>query len=161
IARSPAPSGPGTALGRVDKAVQKVGEDIERLKFNTAIAEIMSLTTWLRGARKGMTAQQWVRSCRTLVLLVAPFEPFLAEELWELLGGEYSVHRQTWPRYDPAAIEETEIELPIQVNGKVRGKVTVSPSAGQDAVLAEALAVASVSAALGGGVPKRVVFVPG
>jgi len=75
------PSGPGIGLGRVDKAVRKVGEDIERLKFNTAIAEIMSLTSWLRDQRAGMTAQQWSRSCRTLVLLAAPFAPLLAEEL--------------------------------------------------------------------------------
>jgi len=161
IAESQAPSGPGTSPGRLDRAIKKVGEDIERLKFNTAIAEIMSLTSWLRGARENMTGQQWVQSCRKLVLMVAPFEPFLAEELWERLGGEYSVHSQPWPEYDPAAIAETEIELPIQVNGKLRGKVTVPSSAGQDAVLAAALAVAPVRDALGGSVPKRVVFVPG
>jgi leucyl-tRNA synthetase len=161
IVASPEPSGHGTDLGRLDKAIRKVGEDIERLKFNTAIAEIMSLTSWLRDERAKMTAQQWAGACRNLVLLIAPFEPFLAEELWHHLGGDYSVHNKPWPAYDPVAIADAEVELPIQVNGKVRGTVAVAATAGQDHVLAAALALPSVQDALHGGTPKRVVFVPG
>jgi leucyl-tRNA synthetase len=161
VTGSAVPSGPGTGLGRVDKAVRKVGEDIERLKFNTAIAEIMSLTTWLRDQRASMTAQQWSSSCRKLVLLTAPFAPFLAEELWKHLGGEYSVHAQRWPPYDPVAATDPEIELPVQVNGKLKGRVVVAATAGEDAVLAAALALAPVRDALGGTAPRRVVFVPG
>jgi leucyl-tRNA synthetase len=161
VVASPQPSGHGTDLRRLDKAIRKVGEDIERLKFNTAIAEIMSLTSWLRDERAKMTAQQWAGACRNLVLLVAPFEPFLAEELWHHLGGDYSVHNQPWPAYDPAAIADAEVELPIQVNGKVRGTVTVGATASQDRVLAAALTLPSVQDALRGGTPRRVVFVPG
>jgi leucyl-tRNA synthetase len=161
VVNSPAPSGPGVALGRLDKAVHKVGEHIERLKFNTAIAEIMSLTAWLRGERVNMTAEQWAGACRTLVLLVAPFEPFLAEELWDHLGGRYSVHTQAWPAYDPAALADAETELPVQVNGKVRGRITVPAGASQDSVVASALGLPQVSAALEGAIPARVVYVPG
>ncbi|HEY5985295.1 MAG TPA: class I tRNA ligase family protein, partial [Streptosporangiaceae bacterium] len=161
VANSPVPDGPGADVGRVDKAIRTVGEDIERLKFNTAIAEIMSLTAWLRGERPNMTAQQWADACRKLVLLAAPFQPFLAEELWNHLGGEYSVHNQPWPGYDPQALAEAEIELPVQVNGRVRGKVTVPAAASQDTVLAAALALAPVQDALSGGAPRRIVFVPG
>ncbi len=161
VVNSPAPSGRGTDLGRLDKAIRKVGEHIERLKFNTAIAEIMSLTSWLRDERANMTTQQWPGACRKLVLLVAPFEPFLAEELWDHLGGEYSVHSQPWPAYDAAAIADAEIELPIQVNGKVRGMVTVPATASEGSVLAVALTLAPVQDALRGGTPRRVVFVPG
>ena len=161
IVNSPVPSGPGADLRRLDRAVHKVGTDIERLKFNTAIAEIMSLSNWLRDEREKMTTPQWAQACRTLVLLLAPFEPFMAEELWRHLGGGYSVHSQPWPGYDPAALVDDEIELPVKVNGKLRGKVTVPATADQQAALAAALALAPVSEALAGGTPKRVVFVPG
>jgi leucyl-tRNA synthetase len=161
VVNSPVPDGPGTGLGRIDRAIRKVGEDIERLKFNTAIAEIMSLASWLRGERANMTAKQWADARQKLVLLAAPFEPFLAEELWDHLGGEYSVHNQPWPTYDPTALADAEIELPVQVNGRVRGKMTVSAAASQDDVLAAALELAPVQQALGGSPPSRVVFVPG
>src|SRR5262249_21249051 len=161
IVNSPVPDGPGADLRRLDKAVHKVGTDIERLKFNTAIAEIMSLSNWLRDGGQKMTPPQWAQACRTLVLLLAPFEPFMAEELWRHLGGGYSVHSQPWPGYDPGALVDDEIELPVQVNGKLRGKVTVLATADQQAALAAALALAPVTDALAGGTPKRVVFVPG
>jgi leucyl-tRNA synthetase len=161
VAGSPAPAGPGADLRRLDRAVHKVGTDIERLKFNTAIAEIMSLSNWLRDGRENMTTRQWAQACRTLVLLLAPFEPFMAEELWQHLGGDYSVHNQPWPAYDPAALADDEIELRVQVNGKLRGKVTVAATADQQTALGAALALAPVRNALAGGTPKRVVFVPG
>ena len=161
IVNSAAPDGPGAGVQRLDQAVHKVGTDIGRLKFHTAIAEIMSLSNWLRDEREKMTGPQWAQACRTLVLLLAPFEPFMAEELWQHLGGDYSVHNQAWPGYDPAALIDDEIELPVQVNGKLRGRVTVPATAGQQTVLAAALALASINDALAGGTPRRVVFVPG
>jgi len=161
IVSSPAPSGPGADLRRLDRAVHKVGTDIERLKFNTAIAEIMSLSNWMRDERERMTTPQWAQACRMLVLLLAPFEPFMAEELWQHLGGDYSVHNQPWPAYDPAALADDEIELRVQVNGKLRGKVMVAATAEQQPALGAALALAPVRNALAGGTPKRAVFVPG
>lgn len=156
-----APSGPGSDLRRLHQAIHKVGEDIERLKFNTAIAEIMSASNWMRDEHPTMTAEQWHQACRTLVLLVAPFEPFLAEELWDQLGEDYSVHNQSWPTYDPAALLDDVVELPVQVNGKLRATITVPVGADQPAALAAAMAIAAVSDALGGAPPKRVIFVPG
>jgi leucyl-tRNA synthetase len=156
-----APSGPGSDLRRLNRAIRKVGDDIERLKFNTAIAEIMSLSNWMRDEHPTMTADQWLDACRTLVLLVAPFEPFLAEELWQLLGGDYSVHNQSWPEYDPAALLDDVVELPVQVNGKLRTTITIPAGADQAAALTAAMAIAAVSDALGGSAPKRVIFVPG
>jgi leucyl-tRNA synthetase len=161
IVKSPGPEGHGTDLRRLDKAVHKVAADIERLKFNTAIAEIMALSNWLRDEREEMTGPQWARACRTLVLLLAPFEPFIAEDLWQHLGGGYSVHSQPWPAYDPAALVDAEIELPVQVNGKLRGRVMVPATADQQAALTAALAITSVNDTLAGRTPKRVVFVPG
>lgn len=155
------PSGPGADLRRIDRAIHKVGQDIERLKFNTAIAEIMSLSNWMRDERESMTADQWMQARRSLVLLVAPFEPFMAEDLWAFLGGEYSVHGQPWPKYDEAALAEEQISVPVQVNGKLRGTVKVAPAADQESVLAAALQLEPVGEALGGAEPRRVVFVPG
>ena len=146
---------------RLDRAIHKIGKDIERLKFNTAIAELMSFSNWLRDGRENMTTRQWAQACRTLVRLLAPFEPFLAEELWQHLGGDYSVHNQPWPAYHPAALADDEIELRVQVNGKLRGKVTVAATADQQTALGAALALAPVRNALAGGTPKRIVFVPG
>ncbi|SEG74546.1 leucyl-tRNA synthetase [Thermomonospora echinospora] len=160
LVRTATSGGPGADMRRIDRAVYKVGKDIERLKFNTAIAEIMSLTNWLRDERKRMTADQWDQARRTLVLLIAPFEPFLAEELWEYLGGDYSVHQQRWPAYDPRALVEDEVELPIQINGKARGTVVVPADSAQDDVVAAALKVNSVVDALGGATPRRVVYIP-
>jgi leucyl-tRNA synthetase len=155
------PHGPGADLRRLDAAVRKVGQDFERLKFNTAVAELMSLTNWMRDEREAMTADQWLHVRRTLILLLAPFEPFLAEELWEVLGGDYSVHAQPWPTYDEAALAEGHVELPVQVNGKKRGVVLVPPTADEAEVLAAAHGVDAVRDALGGQDPRRVIFVPG
>jgi leucyl-tRNA synthetase len=161
VVNAPPPAGAGTDLRRLDQTVHKVGTDIARLKFNTAIAEVMSLTNWLRDERANMTAGQWAQACRTLVLLLAPFEPFMAEELWQHLGGTYSVHSQPWPPSDPGALAGDEIELRVQVNGKLRGKAIVPATADEQTALAAALALAPVRNALAGSSPKRVVFVPG
>jgi leucyl-tRNA synthetase len=161
VVNTPEPSGPGADLRRIDKAIRKVGDDIQRLKFNTAVAEIMSLSTWLRDERENMTAEQWAYARRTLTLLIAPFEPFMAEDLWSLQGGKYSVHNQQWPQYDPAALVEDEIEVPVQVNGKLRGTITVPAGADQAIALSKALEIKSVQDALHGGEPKRVIFVAG
>jgi leucyl-tRNA synthetase len=85
----------------------------------------------------------------------------MAEELWQHLGGDYSVHNQPWPAYDPGALADDEIELRVQVNGKLRGKVMVAATADQQTALGAALALPPVRHALAGGTPKRVVFVPG
>lgn len=82
------PSGPGGVdMSRLDRAIHKIGKDIEALKFNTAIAELMSLSNWFRDEYAAMNNEEWDRTRRTFALLLAPLEPFLAEELWEQLGA--------------------------------------------------------------------------
>jgi len=156
------PRGPGDVdLRALDQAVHKVSQDIENLKFNTAIAELMSLTNWLRGVADEMNAQEWQRASRVLVLLLAPIEPFLAEELWSRLGGHDSVHVQQWPTYDSAALITDMVTLPIQINGKVRGTIEVERTADEQTVIERVLAEEPVWQALGGAPPRRVVYVPG
>lgn len=151
----------GVDMRALDRAVHKVGLDIERLKFNTAIAELMSLTNWLRGAAEEMNATEWSRACYVLVRLLAPFEPFLAEELWSRFGGEGSVHVQPWPNYDASALVSETVTLPIQVDGKVRATITVDLDADEHVVVDMALSEDSVRQALGGSQPHRIVYVPG
>jgi leucyl-tRNA synthetase len=151
----------GVDCRRLDQAIHKVGQDIESLKFNTAIAELMSLANWLRDAAGQLSAAEWDRARRVLVLLLAPVEPFLAEELWSRFGETGSVHAQPWPAYDPAALVPDTVILPVQVNGKVCGRIDTDPAAVQQTVVDLALAVPAVRAALGDAPPSRVVYVPG
>ena len=110
----------------VDRAIDKVGHDIENLKFNTAIAELMSLANWLRDSASRMNDAEWNHARRIIVLLLAPIAPFLAEELWSRFGEPESVHRQRWPAPDPAALIPDPVTIPVQVNGRLR-QVEVGP----------------------------------
>ncbi len=157
-----APSGSGVADDRpIHRAIHKIGHDIERLKFNTAIAELMSLSNWLRDVAAEMDRDQFADACRTLVRLLAPIEPFLAEELWSRLGQEPSVHAQSWPTYDARALEDDRVPLPVQVNGKVRATINVDRVAEERVVVELALAETQISHALSGASPSRIVYVPG
>jgi leucyl-tRNA synthetase len=158
----PSPGGPGgTDLRALDQAIDKVGHDIENLKFNTALAELMAAANWLRDSSGQMNHQEWNHARRIIVLLLAPLEPFLAEELWSLSGEPDSVHRQRWPVADPAALVAASVTIPVQVNGRVCGRVEVGPDAPEAEVTDAALALPAVREALGGGRPGRVVYVPG
>ncbi len=98
---------------------------------------------------------------RDLVLLLAPFAPYLAHELWEMLGEKGSLLRAPWPKYDPALAKEDEIEVPVQVNGKLRGLVRVSADAAQEVLQASALADEKVKALIAGKQIVKVIVVPG
>ena len=98
---------------------------------------------------------------RTLILLLAPFAPYLAHELWETLGERSNLLRAPWPKYDAALAKEEEIEIPVQINGKLRGKVVVAADAGEDVVVEAALADDKVKAAIAGKKIVKKIFVPG
>ena len=98
---------------------------------------------------------------RTFVLLLAPFAPYLAHELWESLGEKESLLKARWPKYDAALAKEEEAEIPVQVNGKLRGRVLVPADASQDLVQERALADEKVKAAIAGKQIVKVIFVPG
>lgn len=107
--------------------IKRVTEDLERFRFNTALAALMEFTNALMrhidGAVVGTPA--WQEAMRALVLMLAPLTPFIAEELWFRLGLPYSVHRQDWPTYQAALAAQDEVTVIVQVNGKVRDKLTV------------------------------------
>jgi len=145
------------------RAVKECTEDIEALKMNTYISTLMTLTRELeRHARTDVgRTSAFRRSLDTLILLLAPCTPHLAEELWANTGHEYSVHRQKWPAYDPAMAAAEEFELVVQVNGKVRARVTLPTAVSEEKVKEVALAQARVQEFLGGKAPRKMIYIPG
>jgi leucyl-tRNA synthetase len=143
----------------------KVTLDVERFQFNTAIAAMMELTNAAYDYRKAVTAGSrdlplLKEVAERLTLLLAPFTPHLSEELWGVVLGEPgSVHSAAWPVFDASAAAADEVELAVQVNGKVRGKVTVAVDLSQEDVIA--LAMTEVAGHIEGKEVKKVVVVPG
>ena len=136
-------------------AIAEASDDFEQRKYNVAIAKLMTLTNELMAARRAGVAGSAVgEALTTLQLLLAPICPFITEELWARLGQPGSVHAQAWPVADAALLVEDEVELVVQVNGKVRGRVTVA--AGADEATAVAAAEQAVADHLDGDVVKRI-----
>ncbi len=158
----------GAATTRaIHQTIRAVGERVEAMKFNTAIAALMELGNRF-GQIESIAKADWER----FVLLLAPFAPHLAEELWELAGhaGTFrpdtidpanvradTLAREKWPEFDPAKAAEDEVEIPVQVNGKLRAKVTVAADAAEDDVKAKALA--AVAKHVEGKDIKKVIYV--
>jgi leucyl-tRNA synthetase len=141
---------------KLHQTIKKVGEDIPRLSYNTAVAAMMEYMNTLRAGERTPRVDE----VRPLVQLVSPFAPHIAEELWSALGGTTSVFDGGWPSYDPALVAEDLVTIAVQVGGKTRGTVSVPRTATQDEVLAAAKADANIAKFITGPV-KRVVFVPG
>jgi leucyl-tRNA synthetase len=172
-AASPAPSEADRELRRaVHEAITAVQADLEgNLQFNTAISELMKLSNAMAGLIEQASPAVAQEALRNLLLLLAPFAPHLAEELWQKLGGDSnsggdsdsggSIHRQRWPVADASALVRDTIPLVIQVKGKVRGSLEVPADA--DSATLEQLALASDIAQkwLEGQAPRRVIVVPG
>ncbi len=108
-----------------------------------------------------MATTEWRAALRTMVLLMAPSTPYVAEELWEMLGGGYSVHTQTWPAYDEALAKDDFVELVIQINGKVRGKVTLPADATEAAAKNAVRSEDRIAAVLADVQIVREIYVPG
>ena len=152
------------ALRRIThKTIRSVTDDIKAFKFNTALAALMQLNNYMIKARESdvFGTPAWDEAQRTMVLLIAPLMPHVAEELWERLGGVYSVHQQNWPVYDPELAADELVTLVVQVNGKVRARLQVSPDITEESARAQALANENVQVFMNGRSPKKVVYVPG
>ena len=151
---------PHAALERaLHKTIRKVGEDIERMAFNTAISAMMEFVNEAYRARAIHKSQ-----AERFALILAPFAPHIAEELWRRLRGAGwtgSLAYEPWPTWDEALLEESQIEIPVQVNGKMAGKVVVASTADESAVKDAALADDKVKGRIGDGRIVKTIYVPG
>ena len=141
---------------KLHATIKKVGDDIPRLSYNTAIASMMEYMNTMRAGERTPRRSE----VEPLVQLAAPFAPHLAEELWEILGNTGSIFDSEWPRYDESMLGADEIEIAVQVNGKMRGRIRVATDVTQDAAFATAMADAGVAKFVVGE-PKKIVYVAG
>ncbi|HIG75401.1 MAG TPA: leucine--tRNA ligase [Bacteroidetes bacterium] len=143
-------------LRTLHATIQKVTDDVEGLRFNTAIAAMME---FVNAAYKWETVP--ASAAESFVLLLAPFAPHLAEELWARLGHETSLAYAEWPAYDESVLVEDEVEIAVQVNGKLRGTVTVPADADKSAILDAAKAEPNVQRHTEGKTVRKEIVVPG
>ena len=142
--------------------IRRVTDDVvERLHFNTAIAAVMELVSAAVPVTETAHPATLRETIDTILLLLAPFVPHIASELWEASGHADDLAIAAWPSADPAALARATVELPVQINGKVRARVTLPVDASSDDVLQAALADPRVQAQLGGRSVRKHVFVPG
>jgi leucyl-tRNA synthetase len=163
---------------KLHQTIKRVTDDFQgRWHFNTCISAIMELVNALytyeeEGARTPSSAGENNNSTgashsliaevqRDLVLLLAPFAPYLTHELWEMIGEKGSLLKATWPKYEAALAKEDELEIPVQINGKLRGRITVSADASEEEVIAFALADEKVRTFIAGKQVVKKIFVPG
>ncbi len=140
----------------LQKLIKKVGEDYEAMKFNTAIAAMMEFVNLIFRAGEISKGQ-----AERFVLLLSPMAPHIAEELWERLGHDESLAYEPWPAFDEQMIVEETLELPVQVNGKMRGRISVAADADEDAIVAAALADEKVAKFTEGKEIIKKIVVPG
>ena len=154
-------------LRKLHQTTAKITQDFEgRWHFNTCVAAIMELVNEIQGADAHLAAGEVPAPVlhellQTLVLLLAPFAPYLAAELWEELGGEGAVLRQPWPKSDPELAREDEIEIPVQINGKLVSLVRVPAGSDAKTIEAAALAEEKVKTRTAGRSVAKIIVVPG
>ncbi|HEY3474901.1 MAG TPA: class I tRNA ligase family protein, partial [Anaerolineales bacterium] len=149
-----------TLRRRVHQTLRRVTNDFENFEFNTIISALMELMNEMYKAREAGAAgtPQWEEATEIYLKMLAPVAPHIAEELWtNQLGKPYSVHQQQWPNVDEAAAKEDVIEIPVQVNGRVRDRILVPAEAGEDEIKAAALASDAVQKFLEGKEPKKII----
>jgi len=142
---------------RLHRTIAAVGDAIEGLQFNKAVAQLYELTTAIEKAKPSATR---LEAIRTLVLLIAPMAPHLAEECWSLVGGEGLIVDAAWPSFDSALLVEDQVTIAVQVNGKLRDTITLARGLDRAEVEARALASENVQRQLAGATPRKIIVVP-
>jgi leucyl-tRNA synthetase len=158
---SGAEADPGELERRTNRTVKKVTEDLEAFRFNTAIAALMEHTNYLLRIRGEVGEEQWNDALRTFVLVLAPFAPHHAEEMWAAVGEPYSVHEQAWPSWDESLIAAEQITLVVQVNGKLRDRIVVPADIAEEEAKELALSSTKVRPHVEGRELRKSVYVPG
>jgi leucyl-tRNA synthetase len=148
---------------KTHQTIKKVSEDVDgRFHFNTAIASVMELVNTIYGCDKGQEKPAVLREAiESVVRLLSPFVPHICEELWQRLGHDGGIEKQGWPTWDEAALVTSEIEIVVQVNGKVRGKIKVAVDTDNESLEKAALAEQNVARFIEGKQVRKVICVPG
>jgi leucyl-tRNA synthetase len=148
---------------KTHQVIRKVGDDLASFSFNTAVAALMELRNAVLDAQRSAAVSRfaWEEAVTNLLLLLAPIAPHISEELWAKRGFRYSIHQEAWPAWDEEIAREDTITLIVQVNGKVRAKIEVSPDISSAEAQQIALAAESIQGWLAGKTPRKVVVVPG
>ncbi|MBI1916382.1 MAG: leucine--tRNA ligase [Planctomycetes bacterium] len=141
---------------KLHQTIKKVTEDLDGMRFNTAIAAMMEFTNHVTKLEVRPRV-----ALEPFVLLLSPFAPHIAEELWQALGGAETLAYEPWPKYDPELVKEEEIVVPVQINGKVRTKLTVAAGIDKESLEKTALADERVRELIAGKQVKKVIVVPG
>jgi leucyl-tRNA synthetase len=142
---------------KLHRTIAAVGEAIEALQFNKAVAQLYELTTAIEKAKPSATKAE---AGRTLVKLIAPMAPHLAEECWALLGEREMIAEAPWPNFDPSLLIDDQVTLAVQVNGKLRDTLVAPRGLDRAAVEELALASGNVQRQLAGAEPRKIIVVP-
>jgi leucyl-tRNA synthetase len=153
--------GPALELRRAaHRAIVSVTDDLEALRFNRAVARVYELANAISGADAGVSGAVRREALETIVLLIGPMMPHLADTCWQSLGHDELVVDTPWPKADPDLVRSDSVTIGVQVNGKLRGEIEIPRNADQKSVEAAALALDGVVRALDGKPPRRVIVVP-
>ncbi len=144
-------------VGEMNRIIKKVSADIEDMKFNTAIAALMALINSI-GELDGKVTRG---ELKTILLLLSPFAPHLCEEMWEMMGFGGTINDQSWPQYDEAKCVDNEIEIVVQVNGKIRARMKIANDEAQDSVIAKAKADEKIAGEISGKTIVKELYVKG
>lgn len=143
-------------ISMLHQTIQKVGDDIEVMHFNTAVSQMMQLLNDL-AKQESISKETYI----ALLQLLAPFAPHMTEELWSRLGGQGSIAYASWPKFNPELAKETSIKIVVQVNGKVRDSFDASPDISEEDARQKSLTLENVVKHLEGKEPKKVIYVKG
>ncbi|MCK4958741.1 MAG: class I tRNA ligase family protein, partial [Planctomycetes bacterium] len=138
----------------IHQTIKKVGDDVEQFGFNTAISQMMIFVNHL--SRQSVRPKAVIEQ---FLLVLAPFAPHIAEELWSRLGQTESLAFHPWPKYDDELVKEKEIELAVQVKGKIKARIVVSADATEEDIRQKALANEKVAAAIAGKEVRKIIVV--
>jgi leucyl-tRNA synthetase len=144
------------------QTIKKVTNDMERIRFNTMIAALMEFTNYLAKVKEQgqIPREDWCKTIETLLILMAPTAPHITEELWKRIGKEYSIHNQNWPTYNEELAKSELITLVVQINGRVRDRISAPAALKEDEARWIAAESKKIAPWLEGKDIDRVIYVP-
>jgi leucyl-tRNA synthetase len=148
---------------KVHQTLRSITRDYETFEFNTIVSSLMELMNEMTRAKQAglCGTPAWDEAVEIYLKMLAPVAPHITEEMWSQLGKPYSIHTQAWPKVDEAAAADDEVTLVVQVNGKLRDRITVAAGISEEEARARALASEAVQRFLNGRAPRQVIYVPG